>query len=249
MIKKNMVVNMLVYDELIKKGKKQYEFLKEIQAFGITKVEIRKEWVADQEELVHTKKIAEELQLELFYSIPDLLYSGSMLAKEKIEIYLEEAYLLGAKQVKMTAGFFEQVKEAEVDTLNDLIKKYSIHNFTIENDQNKAYSTGEKTKKLVEELKKRGANISLTFDTGNWLYVDENPLVNTELLNKYVTYIHLKDVQGSTLKTTLLGEGDVPWERVLDQLSGHINLAIEYPCGLEPKKVLEKEIKKILKRR
>lgn len=249
MIKENIVVNMLVYDNLIKKGKKQYEFLQEIHSFGISKVEIRKEWIANKEELIYTKEIAEDLHLELLYSIPDLLYSGSMLPKEKLEMLLEEAHLLGAKQVKMTAGFFEKVQETEVNILNQLIKKYSIQQFTIENDQNKTYSTGEKIKNLVEELKKKGAHTSLTFDIGNWVYVNENPLVNAELLKKEVTYIHLKDVQKSSLKTTLLGEGDVPWERVLDQLPNHINLAIEYPCGIQPGKVVEKEIKKLLKRR
>lgn len=245
MNKEMIVVNMLVFDELVQEGKKQLDFFEGLSQLGIKKIEIRRDYIKDAREFRDLKDAAERYGFELLYSVPELLYTNQMMKETDLRLYAKEAHTLGAKQLKFGAGYFEEVSTEDVQTLNKVLEEYGIAHFTIENGQ-ESYSTAAKLNQLCTQLIEKGASVSVTFDTGNFMYVHEDPVKNAELLKNNVTYVHLKDVTTDTLQMTLLGEGDISVKEVLSLFPSDINTAIEYPCGSEPLKVLKKEIAKLV---
>lgn len=245
---KNLVVNTLVFDEYLKKGVQQHELIGEISALGIHKIEIRKEFIKNEEELGLIRETAKRFEMELFYSIPELLFEGEMINRNKMKALFKEAGEIGASYIKMTGGYATRITQRDIDFINRLIKEYEIKGFTVENDQVASYSTGNKLLHLVRTLKNKGADISLTFDVGNFIYVDEDPIENAKKMSDMVSIIHLKDVKRNPLETTLLGQGDIPIQSVLNCLPKNLNVVIEYPCGAQPIKVLKQELNKLLEK-
>lgn len=146
--------------------------------------------------------------------------------------------------MKFGAGYAKEVSTEDVAILNIVLNEYEINHFMIENGQ-ESYSTADKLNQICIQLIEKGAAVSLTFDTGNFMYVHGNLVKNAELLKSNVTYIHLKDITADTLGMTLLGEGDISIVEVLKAFPSDINTAIEYPCGHDPLDVLKKEIDKL----
>ena len=101
----------------------------------------------------------------------------------------------------------------------------------------------DKIYKFLCEVKQLKGNVSLTFDIGNWVFQDEDPLKNAKLLNSFVTYIHLKDI-GEKRNNVLLNEGILNWREILSALPEKLPIALEYPC--ESKEQLALEINKVL---
>lgn len=117
--------------------------LDDIHQLGIKKVEVRREYLRDSSELLELREKAQRLGIELFYSVPDILFEGELLAKETLTQYFDEYNQLGAKQIKLVAGYADKISESDLDTLKILLREYDIHHLTLENDQSD-YSTPEK---------------------------------------------------------------------------------------------------------
>lgn len=240
-----LAVNMLAYEAAVNETTSQAEFFKEINDLGISKIEVRREYVHGREDLEAIKQQAIDYGIELFYAVPEILFEGQLHELDNLEQYFIEAQFLGAKQVKFTAGYAEKVSEEEIAQLKDLLLKYEIDNLTLENGQDPAFAKAETLKSFVQSLKEKGLPVSVTFDTGNCLYVDEDPLESFTILKDDISYVHLKDVAKETLQPTLNGDGDVPTKEILEQVSESVNVAIEYPLGDEPTKTLKLELVKI----
>lgn len=246
MKQENLVINTLVFDELINKGTYQIDLLDRIHELGIKKVEIRREYLRDEDELTELKEKAKGLGMELFYSVPDILFQGKLLDQDTLVRYFEEYNMLGAKQLKIVAGYAEAPSEEEMEMLEELMEEYYIHHLTLENDQSD-YSTPEKLKRLLQQLLDIGIPAGLTFDTGNFLIIGEDPVKAAETLKEDVSFVHMKNVKSDTHELTLLDEGDVPMFDVIDVFPENIHYAIEYPCGSNPFETVEKEIQKLTK--
>lgn len=242
----NIVVNTLVFDEYLKRGVPQHELISKISTLGIRKVEVRKEYIKNEEEFGLIQEAAKNFGMELFYSIPELLFEGKMIENYKMKAFFEEAEKIGASYIKMTGGHSKEITQKNVDFINRLIEEYEIKGFTVENDQVASYSTGDNLLQLVRTLKNKGADISITFDIGNFIYVHEDPVENAKKMSDMVSIIHLKDVKQNPLETTLLGQGDIPIQSVLNCLPKNLNVVIEYPCGSHPLDVLKQELNKLL---
>jgi len=147
----NIVLNTLALKDLIEGGEYQVDLLDDIHQLGLKKVEIRREYLRNKEELAELKEKAEHLDIELFYSVPDILFEGSLLAEETLTQYFEEYNQLGAKQLKLVAGYIDNVSATDMEKLKSLINHYEIHHLTLENDQS-GYSSPEKLKQLVHRL-------------------------------------------------------------------------------------------------
>lgn len=239
-----LAVNMLAYEALVNETTSQAAFFDEIKTAGITKIEVRREYIQDAADLVAIQQAAAGLKIELFYAVPEILFADKLLPLEDLETYFNEAHVLGAKQIKFTAGHAEVTQE-EANELNRLLNQYGIENLTLENGQDPAFAKSETLYRFIQELKAKQLPVSVTFDTGNCLYVDEDPLESFRLLKEEIRYIHLKDVSKETLSPTLNGEGDVPVKEILTQVPVTVNVAIEYPLGEDPTAALSKEIAKI----
>lgn len=239
-----LTINMLAYEALVNETTSQADFFDEIKTAGITKIEVRREYIQDAADLVAIQQAAAGLEIELFYAVPEILFADKLLPLEDLETYFNEAHLLGAKQIKFTAGYAEVTQE-EADELNRLLNKFGIENLTLENGQDPAFAKAETLYEFIQELKAKNLPVSVTFDTGNCLYVDEDPLESFRLLKEEIRYIHLKDVSKETLSPTLNGEGDVSVKDILAQVPVTVNVAIEYPLGTHPTATLKEEIAKI----
>lgn len=247
MDKNLLVINTLVFLDQQKDGVLQCEMLEIINQLGVKKAEVRREFIKDFDiELIDIKKKASDLNIELFYSVPDLLYKNGELQYESIETYFKEAFTMGCSNVKMNIGDYNVVTQNDVNRMNKLCDQYSI-NLKVENDQSKENGIVLKIKTFVEMYKQLGGNISITFDTGNWVWQNEDPIENAKQLKEHVTYIHLKDVLGKeNPKTVLLNEGDIQWKSILNILPKDVPLALEYPCGKDAAKQLVLELDKLL---
>lgn len=242
-----LAVNMLAYESVVNEQTSQAAFFSEIKELGIMKIEVRREYVQNQKDLEEIKHKAAALDIELFYAVPETLFEGGqLLPLSKLEGFFKEAQFLGAKQVKFTAGYATELDQEELDQLKQLLSTYGIENLTLENGQDPSFAKAETVKDFVQTLRDMGLPVTITFDTGNCLYVEENPLDSFMLLKEAVSYVHLKDVSKATLTPTLNGEGDVPTKEILEQVPSSVNVAIEYPLGDTPTETLKQEINKIV---
>lgn len=245
MKKEDLVINTLVYLEQLEEGTLQEVFLEQLNNIGISNIEIRREFIQDfTKELLSIREKASKYNMNIYYSIPELLYKDGNLLEENLKRYLSEAKTMGAKQIKLCIGDYQKVERNHILIINQLCEEYNIV-LTVENDQTEDNGKSEKIYNFLKESRSIGGKILATFDIGNWVWQQEKPMNNAKLLNTFVTYIHLKDVKGgSNPKTTLLDQGEIDWRGVLKELP-RVPVALEYSCGTNPTKQLEVELAKL----
>lgn len=246
MQKSNIVINTLVFLEDLNKGVKQSKLLKDIHDLGINKVEVRREFIKDFEaELQEIKDISEELQMEIYYSVPRYLYVGGKLNIDEIEQSFKEARKMNCRNVKLNIGDYIDISSENVYKINSLCDKYSLK-LTIENDQTKENGQAQRINEFLRAAEAFGMKISCTFDIGNWFWNKEDPKENAYKLKLYVTYIHLKDVNiKGEMQVVLLDQGIIPWRSILEIFDKNIPVAIEYPIHPDTILRLKKEIDKL----
>ena len=244
--KNNIVINTLVFLEELNNGVKQSKLLKNIYDLGITKAEIRREFIKDFEvELQEIKNVSEELQMELYYSVPKYLYVDGELKADEIEECFKEAYKMNCRNVKLNIGDYHHISFENVYKINSLCDKYTIM-LTIENDQTEENGRSNKIKEFLESAEDVGMKVSGTFDVGNWLWQEEDPTESAHKLKPYITYIHLKDVyMKDKPQAAMLDQGIIPWRNVLGVFDKKIPVAIEYPIYPDTLERLKQEINKL----
>ncbi|TDT62885.1 sugar phosphate isomerase/epimerase family protein [Fonticella tunisiensis] len=246
MEKSNIVINTLVFLDEINKGVKQSSLLRDINSLGISKAEVRREFIRDFEvEIKEIREISRGLKMELYYSVPKCMYINGRLASDDIEKYFREAYEMKCRNVKLNIGDYRDINSGDAAIINFLCDKYQIK-LTIENDQTAENGRVEKIKEFLEHAQRLKVKISATFDVGNWLWQNQDPLENANTLRAYVTYIHLKDVKiKDKPQATLLDKGIIPWRSILDIFDKNLPVAIEYPCSPNALLTVEDEIRKL----
>jgi sugar phosphate isomerase/epimerase len=246
MIKDNIVINTLVFLEDLNNGVKQAKLLRDIYDLGITKAEVRREFIKDFEvELQEIRNVSEELQMELYYSVPKYLYINGELKTEEIEEYFKEAYKMNCRNVKLNIGDYHHITLENASEINLLCHKYSIK-LTIENDQTKENGKVQKIKEFLETAEGLDMKVSGTFDVGNWLWQEEDSTENAYKLKPYITYIHLKDAYiKDKPQAVRLDQGIIPWRNILGVFDKGIPVAIEYPIYPDTLQRLKQEINKL----
>lgn len=243
----NIVINTYAFLDDLKSGMPQAEMLKKISTLGIKKVEVRREFIKDfHNELKSIKQASDRLGVEVFYSVPDTLFKNGKLQAEAIENYCSEAKKMGCRNIKFNIGEFNSITNEDINKINSFYESDYI-NFTIENNVNEAEGKSKKIKNFMDECKRLNIKVKCTFDVGNWIWQNEDPEKNAQLLKDEVTYIHLKDVSVENgPKAVLLDEGVIPWKRILRVFKDDLPIAIEYPCYPDPISILKGEIQKLL---
>ncbi|WP_059173245.1 sugar phosphate isomerase/epimerase [Bacillus sp. FJAT-27445] len=242
MKKDQIVINTLVYLEDLKAGVPQSEMLDWVQELGLKNIEVRREFIKDHKELQDIKNKSEQYGINVFYSIPDVLYENQQLKEETLEMYYKEAYDMNCHSIKLTIGDYGQVSEADLKAITRLTEQYNVK-LTVENDQTESNGRSQKIIDFLTEVKQLGGPITFTFDIGNWLFQGEDPVENAKLLQPFVTYIHIKDIDQEK-NTRLLNDGLVDWKKILEILPKDLPAAIEYP--ISTKDVLVSEIDKLV---
>ena len=229
MNREDLVINTLVFLDDLKSGVPQSLLLDKINELGIKNAEVRREFIKNfNEELIEIRKKAKSYNMTLFYSVPEWLFKEDKLRGREIEEYFKEAYAMNCHYVKMNIGEVSKLSRQDTDIINELCKKYSIK-LTIENDQTEENGKMDKIHKFLLESKELDGDISLTFDVGNWIFQNEDPIKNAEILSDFVVYIHLKNTDENR-KNVLLDQGTLDLKKILNLLPRDLPMAIEYPC-------------------
>lgn len=226
----------------------QKEILKEIKQMGFPIVEIRREYIlSGKTEMKEIAKQASGSGLKVFYSVPVELFTAGVL-NEQLASYFEEAALLNAVQLKVTLGEFRGITSQVAEELRELLTAFSVH-LTIENDQSAEKGSPAVLMGFIAEARKASLDIGLTFDTGNFVYIDSDPFVAAKEMREAVTYIHIKNVSKTDEGIVLSGleSGLVDMRRLLTLFPDSVPASIEYPCGSgdEVAKVISADYKKI----
>ena len=244
MEKEKLVINTLVFFDDLKNGVEQSVIIDKVNKLGIKNVEVRREFIKDfNKEIGEIKEKSSKYNMDLFYSVPEWLFKGNKLRRNEIEGYFNEAYNMNCHNVKMNIGQINELLVEDIKAIDDLCRKYMIK-LTIENDQTAENGRAEKIYSFLKRNRELGGNISFTFDVGNWIFQEEDPVKNSELLKDFVTYVHLKNIDENR-KNTLLDKGILNIEKILNNLPKNLPMALEYPCISI--KEIELEIKKALK--
>lgn len=228
-------VNTLVFmEELNEKVKKQWEYFPDLKQIGFPFVEVRREFFQNvDDELEQTARKASEYDLTLYYSVPDVLFVDGEV-NPHLRSYFDEAAKLAVLQVKLTLGTFYQWSDAVVDELKQILSEYPTIQLSIENDQSTSAGSAKNLAQFAVEVHEQDLPIKLTFDTGNFVYIQEDPEESARILQEFVGYIHIKNVRinaENDLELALYDTGDINLKPVLHAFRENVVAAIEYPCG------------------
>lgn len=224
----NIVLNLLVFDEQVKNGNLQSNLISEGIKLGFNQFEVRREYFSNiEKESIDIKKLADNFDLELFYSVPDEVFKQGEI-NTNLQTYLEEAKAFGAKHIKWNIGDFENFK-GELTELTVLTNQGIEVN--IENDQTELSGKIKAIEAFMKAVTKVGVNIGYVYDLGNWPFVEEDETEAAKKLAQYVKYIHVKDVKKQQNKPLVkpLDHGDIDWRACLAILPSDVPIAIEYP--------------------
>ncbi len=241
-----VVVNTLVFIELLEKGMSQASVFQPLKDMGIQKIEVRREYIRDKEwnDIAKMKAVT---NLEVLYSIPDTLFEKGRLKSSCLKRYISEANKLGATMIKFNRGDFLGWSATDRQRFFELANTFQ-GTITAENDQTPKNGPVDSLVDFLANTKEEGLPLYATFDVGNSFWVNEDPLENAKKISRFTKLVHLKDVKRTKAgpKTVLLGEGDVPWQDILSQFNPTIPITIEYPCGAEPFQQLAIELEKLI---
>uniref|UniRef100_UPI00403F477C sugar phosphate isomerase/epimerase family protein n=1 Tax=Candidatus Enterococcus willemsii TaxID=1857215 RepID=UPI00403F477C len=227
MKKDNIVLNLLVFAEKIENGALQADLLQEASDLGFEKVEIRREYFKNLSQEKHViQQRANDLGIELFYSVPDEVFVEGKV-NDCLQSYLEEAKEMGVRHIKWNIGDFQE--SSSLDDLEELTN-HGIQ-INVENDQTQGSGTIQPIYQFMEKVSEKQLSIGYVYDLGNWRFVGENEQDAVEKLGDYVRYIHVKDVcyQDGKPQAVALDKGEIEWRKILSQLPMDIPVAIEYP--------------------
>ncbi|WP_297424085.1 sugar phosphate isomerase/epimerase [Clostridium sp.] len=227
-------INLLVFKNDLDNGREQEKILSEIGNLGVFIAEIRREYLKNtSEELKEINKLAKELNIEIYYSVPEKIACEKRI-NSNIKTYFEEAKQMGSTHIKFNIGDLENLDIDERKKLEDIIGHFNIK-VTIENDQTLENGNLKCVKNAIDFINSNSFPIGYTFDLGNWYWQNEDPKNAFDLLNSNITVFHLKNVSflNNTPRTTLLSEGKIDWKLMLNKLSKDIPVIIEYPIKRE----------------
>ncbi|TDL82742.1 sugar phosphate isomerase/epimerase family protein [Peribacillus frigoritolerans] len=216
--------------EVLENG--QFSFISMIKESGAYGAEIRRELFTEQE--LPLKQLRDEIASSLFivYSAPvELWKTDGFLNEEEILKIREEALLLGARWVKVSLGHYIK-GVSDLEKLNQLLNQFDSMELLIENDQTLHGGNAEILRSFYESASIRGVPVKMTFDTGNWLYTNENPIAAFGMLKEFVAYLHLKNVVPSGngfITTELTNSEKADWRKIAEQLPENLPIALEFP--------------------
>ncbi|MFD1773808.1 sugar phosphate isomerase/epimerase family protein [Paenibacillus rhizophilus] len=228
----------------------QQHLAEPIRAGGADGIEIRRELFPPGDlPLTECREANLRRGLRCVYSVPmELWNQEGILNEELLSHILAEAAVLKPEMLKVSLGRYagipglaseEELILAERDRLSQLdrlLRKYREMSgpltLLIENDQTFYGGRADNLKAFFQAVKRCGLDgVKMTFDTGNWIYCEEDPLAAAAAFAPYVAYIHFKHVVrsgGMWITLPLPGEEDALWRKLLGLLPGDVPRAIEF---------------------
>ena len=240
-------INLLVFKNDLDNGIEQGKILSNIGNLGVAIAEIRREYLKkSNEELKEISRLAKELNIEIYYSVPEKIACEKRI-NSNIKVYFEEAKQLGSTHIKFNIGDLENLDLDEMKKLEDIINYFNIK-VTIENDQTPENGNLKCVTNAINFINTNSLSIGYTFDLGNWYWQKEDPKNAFDILNSNITVFHLKNVDflNYNLNTTLLSKGKIDWKSMINKLPKDVPVIIEYP--IKEEEILDEiaQIKEVL---
>ncbi|WP_137596641.1 sugar phosphate isomerase/epimerase family protein [Paucilactobacillus kaifaensis] len=226
-----IVLNTLVFDAEHNNGLAQPDMLQKVADFGIKTIEVRREYFKDiTAETTAVKENNAKLGLTVFYSVPEKIFTDTGDLNPELSSYFEEAKTMGVSAVKMNIGNFTGFNDAILAGLSEVLS--SGIQLNVENDQTEQNGSSKNIINFLEAAQEKNLDIKFVFDLGNWRFVDENEQSVANAINKYVRYIHVKNVTQENGKTSVvaLDKGIINWQSTLKYLPTNVPVALEYPA-------------------
>ncbi|MGY6027309.1 sugar phosphate isomerase/epimerase family protein [Phytobacter sp. AG2a] len=229
MKRKIIVVTAAYGNEQIRALGGQLAVLPIIAEAGADGVEIRRELLSPKE-LSHLASLSfaiEAHNLLACYSAPEplCLQDGSL--NPRLPALLEEAYTLKALWLKVSLGHYQQ--KAALEQLRDWLEESGMA-LVVENDQTECGQLApmQRFKAACSVL---NLPVTLTFDTGNWLWVGDAPEEAARHLAPAVSYIHVKAAvpHHDRFRAVAPDRADERWLSLLNQLPPDAPRGIEFP--------------------
>lgn len=235
----NWVLNTIAYGDLMaQESFGQLDMIDSVKGLGFDYIELRSEYFdGSDQELVDLKAANQEAGLTVFLSVPAPLFEEGLLNPE-LENYFELAQAVGAIQLKVNLGAYNQETVATDMTLvNNLIDRFGI-SLTLENDNTEETGASDYFKAFLQD--NGNDKVGMCFDVGNFLFFDEDPVAAVKKVLPFVHYVHLKQVEQAT-NTSLAGlsVGDVDIVAVLKEVDQVIPVAVE--CQYKASDIMEVE--------
>lgn len=169
------------------------------------------------------------------YSTPATLFDATgALDTQALTQTLAESDALGARIVKFQLGGTAEngtaTDEATLARLVDGIRA-STAKVVVENGQLKAGGTIDAFAALFKALSTKRHALSMTFDTGNWLWAEQDPMTAAARLGQCVGYVHCKAVQGEGARryASAPQPDDAFFTALLAALPADVPRGIEFP--------------------
>jgi sugar phosphate isomerase/epimerase len=205
---------------------------------GANGFEVRRELFASDadaqpEALAQLGERIRGLGLWIVYSTPaTLFHDDGSLDREALRLAIDEASALNARIVKLQLGGTERGVATDPATLDRLMTDIAASKarVVVDNGQLKAGGTIGAFDALFAALP-RQSGLSMTFDTGNWHWAEQDPLDAATRLAPYVAYVHCKAVMGEGARrfAAAPADGDARFATLLARLPGDVPRGIEYP--------------------
>lgn len=220
------------HDQLTRLGG-QIAVLPIIADAGADGVEIRRELLNDKE-LAQLSSLAFAIEmhnLQACYSAPEPLCLDDGTLNPRLPALLNEARTLKALWLKVSLGHFQD--PAALATLRDWLAESGVA-LVVENDQTACgkLAAMHNFKDASEWL---ALPVTLTFDTGNWLWVGDAPEEAANLLASAVSYIHVKAAVAhqASFRAVAPDKADARWLALLERLPADAPRGIEFPLSGE----------------
>ncbi|MGF6921241.1 sugar phosphate isomerase/epimerase family protein [Paraburkholderia sp. 40] len=179
-----------------------------------------------------------DLGLWSVFSTPASLYAADgQLDTDALRVALDQAAALGARFVKLQlGGFAGEAHGAAIvahvasgsGTTGGVQPRLVVENGQLAQGGSPAQFVG-----LFDALAREGhaGVLGMTFDTGNWAWLDVAPLPIAPQLAPYVEYIHCKTTTGEGARrfASAPAEDDAPLRALLDRLPRDVPRGIEFP--------------------
>ena len=120
-------INTLVYMDALRDGATQSELLGSIAELGVTLAEVRREYIAGDDEFNAIANAARINGLRLFYSVPEsITVNGDV--NPRFEEFLDEAQRMGASNVKFNQG---DINNVDLEVLRRIDESSAAHGVTL----------------------------------------------------------------------------------------------------------------------
>ncbi|WP_233830409.1 sugar phosphate isomerase/epimerase family protein [Paraburkholderia sp. ZP32-5] len=176
-----------------------------------------------------------DLGLWSVFSTPATLYTAQgRLDRDALRLALDEANALGARFVKLQLGAFKGAAEgAEIAAQVAKGLDGTRPRLLVENGQLAEGGSPVQFVGLFEALAREGHAdvLGMTFDTGNWAWLDVAPLEVAAQLAPHVEYIHCKTVAGEGARRFAVAPAgdDAQFRALLERLPRKVPRGIEFP--------------------